>query len=55
MPHVTDDSVRSAARTDTPIPEPPFWGAREIDVDLDDVYPYLDRTCCSSCTGAAAA
>ena len=42
-PPVTDDSVRSAARTDTPIPEPPFWGAREIEVDLDDVYPYLDR------------
>ena len=30
-PPTTDDSVRSAARTDTPIPEPPFWGAREID------------------------
>ena len=42
-PPVTDDSVRSSARTDTPIPEPPFWGVREIDVDLDDVYPYLDR------------
>ena len=42
-PPVTDDSVRSAARTDTPVPEPPFWGAREMDVDLDDVYPYLDR------------
>ena len=22
---------------------PPFWGAREIAVDLDEVYPYLDR------------
>jgi 5-methyltetrahydrofolate--homocysteine methyltransferase len=42
-PPVTDSSVRSAARTDAPIPEPPFWGVREIDVDLDDVYPYLDR------------
>ncbi len=42
-PPVTDDSVRSSARTDTPIPEPPFWGVREIDVDLDDVFPYLDR------------
>jgi 5-methyltetrahydrofolate--homocysteine methyltransferase len=42
-PPVTDSSVRSAARTDTPLPEPPFWGAREIDVDLDEVYPYLDR------------
>jgi 5-methyltetrahydrofolate--homocysteine methyltransferase len=42
-PPVTDDSVRSAARTDTPVPEPPFWGAREVEVDLDEVYPYLDR------------
>ncbi len=42
-PPTDDDSVRSAARTDVPIPEPPFWGVREIDVDLDAVYPYLDR------------
>ncbi len=42
-PPVTDSSVRSAARTDVAVPEPPFWGAREIEVDLDDVYPYLDR------------
>jgi 5-methyltetrahydrofolate--homocysteine methyltransferase len=42
-PPTTDDSVRSSARTDVPIPEPPFWGAREIPVDLDDVFPYLDR------------
>jgi 5-methyltetrahydrofolate--homocysteine methyltransferase len=42
-PPVTDDSVRSAARTDVAIPAPPFWGVREIGVDLDDVYPYLDR------------
>ncbi|MEA2231046.1 MAG: 5-methyltetrahydrofolate--homocysteine methyltransferase, partial [Solirubrobacteraceae bacterium] len=42
-PLVTDDtSVRSAARIDLPIPEPPFWGAREIDVPLDDVFPHLD-------------
>ena len=27
----------------TPIPEPPFWGVREVEVDLDEVYPYLDR------------
>jgi 5-methyltetrahydrofolate--homocysteine methyltransferase len=37
-----DESVRSAARTDVPIPEPPFWGVREIEVDLDEVYPHLD-------------
>ena len=42
-PPTSDDSVRSAARTDAPIPAPPFWGAREIDVNLDDVFPYLDR------------
>src|SRR3954453_8949009 len=42
-PPTTDDTVRSAVRTDVPIPEPPFWGAREIPVDLDDVYPHLDR------------
>jgi 5-methyltetrahydrofolate--homocysteine methyltransferase len=42
-PPTSDDSVRSTARTDVPIPEPPFWGAREIEVDLDDVFPYLDR------------
>ncbi|HEU4977611.1 MAG TPA: dihydropteroate synthase, partial [Solirubrobacteraceae bacterium] len=37
-----DDSVRSAARTDAPVPEPPFWGVRAIDVPLDDVYHHLD-------------
>jgi 5-methyltetrahydrofolate--homocysteine methyltransferase len=42
-PPTTDDSVRSAARTDAPIPEPPFWGVREIPVDLDEVFPHLDR------------
>jgi 5-methyltetrahydrofolate--homocysteine methyltransferase len=42
-PPVTDDSVRSSVRTDAPIPEPPFWGVRDVEPDLDDVYPYLDR------------
>ncbi len=42
-PPTTDDSVRSSARTDTEIPEPPFWGVREVEVDLDEVFPYLDR------------
>ena len=37
-----DASVRSPVATDNPIPEPPFWGAREIPVDLDEVYPHLD-------------
>src|SRR2546423_5387424 len=30
----SDASVRSAARTDAPIPEPPFWGAREVEVAM---------------------
>ncbi len=42
-PPTSDDSVRSAASVKVPIPQPPFWGVREIDVDLDDVFPYLDR------------
>jgi 5-methyltetrahydrofolate--homocysteine methyltransferase len=42
-PPTSDDSVRSAAAVDNPIPEPPFLGVREIPVDLDDVFPYLDR------------
>ncbi len=37
-----DDSVRSAARTDAPVPEPPFWGVREIPVDMDELYRHLD-------------
>ncbi len=37
-----DDSVRSATRTDVPVPTPPFWGVREIPVDLEQVYPHLD-------------
>ena len=42
-PPTTDDSVRSAATTDAPVPEPPFWGVRDAQIDLDEVYPYLDR------------
>jgi 5-methyltetrahydrofolate--homocysteine methyltransferase len=42
-PPTTDASIRSAAATDNPIPAPPFWGPREVDVDLADVFPYLDR------------
>ncbi len=42
-PARTDDSsVRSAARTDVPVPVPPYWGAREVEVDLEDVWPHLD-------------
>ncbi len=42
-PPTSDDSVRSKARTDVPVPAPPFWGARDVDVDLDEVFPHLDR------------
>jgi 5-methyltetrahydrofolate--homocysteine methyltransferase len=42
-PPTTDTSVRSAASADNPIPEAPFQGAREVEIDLDEVYPYLDR------------
>jgi 5-methyltetrahydrofolate--homocysteine methyltransferase len=38
----SDDSVRSAAATDVPVPEPPFWGVREIEVDRDELYAHLD-------------
>ncbi|MFZ0044179.1 MAG: vitamin B12 dependent-methionine synthase activation domain-containing protein, partial [Solirubrobacteraceae bacterium] len=41
-PAVTDASVRSAARTDVVVPEPPYWGVREIEVPLDEVYRHLD-------------
>jgi 5-methyltetrahydrofolate--homocysteine methyltransferase len=37
-----DDSVRSAARDDAPVPTPPWWGVREVDVDMDEVYSHLD-------------
>jgi 5-methyltetrahydrofolate--homocysteine methyltransferase len=42
-PPVTDASVRSTAVTDNPVPEPPFRGVCEVDIDLDEVFPYLDR------------
>ncbi len=41
-PPVDDASVRSAVTTDNPVPRPPFWGARELTVPLDEVYPHLD-------------
>src|SRR4051812_37858880 len=37
-----DDSVRSAARTDVPVPTPPWWGVREIEVDMDELFHHLD-------------
>jgi len=41
-PSTDDRSVRSAARTDNESPTPPFWGVREIDVAMDEVYRHLD-------------
>jgi len=41
-PPTTDDSVRSAVSTTTPVPEVPF-GIFDVEVDLDEVFPYLDR------------
>jgi len=40
--NLADDSVRSPARTDVPIPTPPFWGVKEIPVDMDELYRHLD-------------
>lgn len=37
-----DDSVRSQAATDVPVPEPPFWGVQEIPVDMEELYRHLD-------------
>jgi 5-methyltetrahydrofolate--homocysteine methyltransferase len=42
LPSVTDASVRSTVATDNPIPEPPFWGAREVEVPMDEVYRHID-------------
>ncbi len=40
--NLADDSVRSPARTDVPVPTPPYWGVREIPVNLDELYSHLD-------------
>jgi 5-methyltetrahydrofolate--homocysteine methyltransferase len=41
-PPVTDSSVRSTASTEVDIPEPPYWGARELEVPMDEVFHHLD-------------
>ncbi|MGO9752633.1 MAG: homocysteine S-methyltransferase family protein [Solirubrobacteraceae bacterium] len=41
-PPTTDASVRSAAVIDNPVPRPPFWGVREIPVEIDEVYHHID-------------
>ena len=42
-PPTTDDSVRSAVSTETPIPDVPRWGVHDVEIDFDEVFPYLDR------------
>jgi 5-methyltetrahydrofolate--homocysteine methyltransferase len=42
LPSLTDSSVRSAASTEAPIPDPPFWGVQEVEVDMDEVYRHID-------------
>ena len=41
-PSVDDASVRSAASVQVAVPEPPYWGARELEVSMDEVYRHLD-------------
>jgi 5-methyltetrahydrofolate--homocysteine methyltransferase len=41
-PPTDDASVRSAASTENPIPEPPFWGVRDMEFDADDVFRHID-------------
>ncbi|MBV9193267.1 MAG: dihydropteroate synthase, partial [Solirubrobacterales bacterium] len=41
-PPVTDASARSATRTDNPVPEPPHYGVRELEVPMHEVYHHLD-------------
>jgi 5-methyltetrahydrofolate--homocysteine methyltransferase len=42
-PLPTDDtSVRSAAATDNPVPAPPWWGVREVEIDMEEVFHHLD-------------
>ncbi len=34
--------AESPVAKDAPVPEPPFWGVREIPVDMDELYHHLD-------------
>ncbi|MCP3905947.1 MAG: methionine synthase [Planctomycetes bacterium] len=37
-------AARSAVATDVDVPEPPFWGTREVaEVDLEAVFPYINK------------
>ena len=38
-----NDTQRSETRILDEVPEPPFWGVREMtDFDLDDIWPHMD-------------
>ncbi len=37
-----DDTVRSDVRVNDPIPTPPWWGVKEVPVDMEEVYSHLD-------------
>jgi 5-methyltetrahydrofolate--homocysteine methyltransferase len=37
-----DAPSRSAVRTDVVVPDAPFFGVRELDVEMDEVFPLLD-------------
>jgi 5-methyltetrahydrofolate--homocysteine methyltransferase len=40
--NLADDSVRSNASSKVPVPTPPWWGVKEVEVDMDEVYSHLD-------------
>ncbi|HEY9745861.1 MAG TPA: methionine synthase, partial [Oculatellaceae cyanobacterium] len=43
-PESPDYYKRSDVSENVPIPQPPFWGSRVVtDIDLNDVYPYLNQ------------
>src|SRR5258708_29529943 len=37
-----DDSVRSNVSSSAPVPTRPWWGGKEVEVDMDEVYSHLD-------------
>jgi 5-methyltetrahydrofolate--homocysteine methyltransferase len=41
-PPTTDASVRAAVREDNEVPEPPYWGWQDVEIDMDEVYRHLD-------------
>ena len=40
--NLADDSVRSKTSSNVPVPTPPWWGVREVKVEMDEVYSHLD-------------